>query len=650
MPIWEQAETPEHEALESYPPERGRFASGTPEDVAALYTWANIEGARYRDFSASRRRYREQVRTQAAQTLRDRAESGAEGDLVQAVREALAESEALLREAEEMEAAAVAALSSTRIKIAPRTAPAESSAETGKKPKTDSASSIELAARAWAASSASVPVAAPSRPHRHAPEGRTTRVESDPMADPLYAVQPQPELASAPQRSFREELERRILRAEAEDAEARPEPQTEPEMLSRSGSMPLAAQPARRAVEPVAAAGIAPLTPPETAVEPWRGDRWERIADSRSADSRSSRSSASHSGSNAASYTEQPREPEDRSASGSSRAWQRAPHLPSDEIAEEEYAGPAWLYSSSSTARPSRSAPLARVVAEPMDDPRQRAGARWSALRDLFDQTRMELRPQLMPVVERRAPLLIVFSLAGGVGKTSLLATLSRALSATGERVTLGDAAPHSLLPFYFGARDLRPGLTRAFTPPEGRQDAPIFVANYNLSHRGDDAQEQRHMVAEILRNGVECNRILLDLPVGAEWLVERLAVMNPTILVPLTPDMNSVISLESIERYFENMTDSEGNPVLPFYLLNQFDTSLALHLDVREVLRRQLGDRLLSFVIRRSPVVSEALAEGMTVVDYAPESPVSRDFFDLAAWLRTLSPPALAGMRSGLK
>jgi cellulose biosynthesis protein BcsQ len=77
--------------------------------------------------------------------------------------------------------------------------------------------------------------------------------------------------------------------------------------------------------------------------------------------------------------------------------------------------------------------------------------------------------------------------------------------------------------------------------------------------------------------------------------------------------------------------------------VLNQFDASLPLHLDVREVLRRQLGDRLLRFVIRRSPAVSEALAEGMTVVDYAPDAPVSQDYFDVASWLRSVSPPATA-------
>jgi cellulose biosynthesis protein BcsQ len=75
--------------------------------------------------------------------------------------------------------------------------------------------------------------------------------------------------------------------------------------------------------------------------------------------------------------------------------------------------------------------------------------------------------------------------------------------------------------------------------------------------------------------------------------------------------------------------------------VLNQFDATLPLHLDVREVLRRQLGERLVRFAIRRSAVVSEALAEGMTVVDYAPSAPVSKDFLDVALWLRSVSSPA---------
>jgi len=85
---------------------------------------------------------------------------------------------------------------------------------------------------------------------------------------------------------------------------------------------------------------------------------------------------------------------------------------------------------------------------------------------------------------------------------------------------------------------------------------------------------------------------------------------------------------------------------LLPQYVLNQFDSSLPLHLDVREVLREQLGERLLPFVLRRAPAVSEALAEGMTVMDYAPNSSVAEDFSSLAGWVKSLAAPASAGFR----
>jgi nitrogenase subunit NifH len=38
---------------------------------------------------------------------------------------------------------------------------------------------------------------------------------------------------------------------------------------------------------------------------------------------------------------------------------------------------------------------------------------------------------------------------------------------------------------------------------------------------------------------------------------------------------------------------------------------------------------------------VSEALAEGMTVMDYAPNSTVAEDFGSLAGWVKSQSAPA---------
>src|SRR5271163_3217299 len=49
-----------------------------PEDVAILYSWANLQGAKYRDFSASRREYRAQMRRRAEVLHEDESRAAAE--------------------------------------------------------------------------------------------------------------------------------------------------------------------------------------------------------------------------------------------------------------------------------------------------------------------------------------------------------------------------------------------------------------------------------------------------------------------------------------------------------------------------------------------------------------------------------------------
>jgi cellulose synthase operon protein YhjQ len=231
------------------------------------------------------------------------------------------------------------------------------------------------------------------------------------------------------------------------------------------------------------------------------------------------------------------------------------------------------------------------------------------------------------------------------VGKTSLVATLGRALASSGEKVLLTDTTSHGLLPFYFGASELRPGVVRTFSPPVGSADAPIHLLSFDLLNKGGDLEAQEWLAEELTRNGQGMQRVLVDLSPSVPWVIKRLARMNSMVIVPVAPDMSSVISLNAVERFFTDVTDASGKPVHPLYLLNGFEASQPLHLDVREVLRQQLGDRLLPFVIRRSPAVSEALAEGMTVMDYAPETAVAGDVLNLAAWLRTQAAPA-AGFR----
>lgn len=284
-------------------------------------------------------------------------------------------------------------------------------------------------------------------------------------------------------------------------------------------------------------------------------------------------------------------------------------------------------------------------VADTLQHSRERLASRWFALKGAFEPLPEESAPARQK--EIRTPVLAVFSLAGGVGKTTLTATLGRTLSSMGEKVLLADTNVHGLLPFFFGASELRPGVVRTFTPPSGSTDSPIYLVNHDVEEKAKDEEARDSFINEILGNSQGTHRILLDVAVTSSWVVRQAARLNPTVLVPVAPDMNSVINLQFAEKFFHGISDSEGRPLQPFYVLNQFDPSLPLHLDVREVLRRQLGERLLPIVIRRAPSVSEALAEGMTVMDYAPEESIVEDYLSIATWLRDIAAPAAAGFRN---
>jgi cellulose synthase operon protein YhjQ len=308
----------------------------------------------------------------------------------------------------------------------------------------------------------------------------------------------------------------------------------------------------------------------------------------------------------------------------------------------ESVSRPAWLASDRADLA---SQPLPQAHEDTIQGSRDRLTSRWFALNGVFDAVDAPAEA-VPPPTTSHAPALAVFSLAGGVGKTSLVATLGRALSARGEKVLLVDTAAYGLLHFFFGARDRRPGVLRTFTPPSVSGDAPIRMVTID-----NEALDRESVGAEVLSQEIEgyargTNRVIIDLATASGATTRRVMRMLPTILVPVVLDMNSVVSVSSIDAFFQRNSSLADKQVLPFYVLNQFDPSLPLHLDVREVLREQLGDRLLPFALRRSAAVSEALAEGMTVVDYAPNSTVAEDFGRLAGWVKNLGAPATTGYR----
>jgi cellulose synthase operon protein YhjQ len=276
-------------------------------------------------------------------------------------------------------------------------------------------------------------------------------------------------------------------------------------------------------------------------------------------------------------------------------------------------------------------------VASPAVEARtaQSISTRWFALNGIFPENIPAPSPE-----RSRVPAMAVFSLAGGVGKSSIVASLGRALSANGEQVLLVDTAAFGMLPFFYGAKDQRPDVLRSFVAPDADVESRVEVLALDVHRFGPEGNIPEPFTKEILRHAGSASRVIIDLATASNMIVRRILRMTPLVLIPVLPDVGSVASVGVIEQFFHCNTSGIGQPILPNYILNQFDESQRLHRDVREVLRNRIGDRLLPFVLRNSPLVGEALAEGMTVMDYAPGSPVAEDYTRLAEWVQSLVAP----------
>lgn len=516
----------------------------TPEDVATLYSWANLHGAKYRDFSASRAQTREKARQRVQEAIeaeRRRAREEAEAHkTAEALRAAEAERQAAMKAREDAAQAEHAAPG----------APAHAA---------------ELPRVPWQPAPAQPNPAQPN-PLQAAPAPGQYGAAA-PYAAP-YAAPAQPYAQPQPAHPY---------------AAAYPQaPAYGTSSIPSSYYVPQTSAPAQYAGNTQRETYGAPVSP--TGLVPREDNA-------------------------------QPRNP-----------WAAAD-------ARDTAARPAWL-----SERPEVAAPAPE---DTLQGSRDRLTSRWFALKGVFSGHTPAPAEPAPAVAPARVPALAVFSLAGGVGKTSLVATLGRALSSRGERVMLVDTAAFGLLPFFFGARDQRPGVVRTFTPPAATGDAPIQMLTVDPESLGPENAPQEPLSTEITQHSRTASRVIIDLATASGSTTRRILHLAPTVLVPVVPDMSSVVSVSSIDAFFRHNLTATGQPVMPYYVLNQFDPSLPLHLDVREVLREQLGDRLLPFALRRATSVSEALAEGMTVMDYAPNSTVAEDFGALAGWVKGLAAPA---------
>jgi cellulose biosynthesis protein BcsQ len=251
----------------------------------------------------------------------------------------------------------------------------------------------------------------------------------------------------------------------------------------------------------------------------------------------------------------------------------------------------------------------------------------------------MQVGPHEPKPSDKTPPVLAVYSIAGGVGTTTLCANLGKALCSLGEQLLLVDASGRCLLPYYFGATDLRPG-PRKFVAQGLHAPSIQVIAADRVTSQWLDGEVKPLMSSS--------QRTIFDLGPTCESLLPTILGMSKVVLVPLLPDLNSMFAISRIERALGVQSGDPRTPTV-FYLFNRFNALSSNDQRAHDYVARLCGVRLLPIALRYSQELAETLQDGIPPAHPAPGPQLSHDYLELALWVRRVAPLSPAALLPGM-
>jgi cellulose biosynthesis protein BcsQ len=276
---------------------------------------------------------------------------------------------------------------------------------------------------------------------------------------------------------------------------------------------------------------------------------------------------------------------------------------------------------------------------EPHVSPSHDPGTRHSIWQDIPAGAKGGVRTAFHPDAPGKVfPVIAIYSVAGGVGKTTISANLSKTLCSLGEQLLLVDASGRGLLPIYFGATELRTG-PRKFVAPGVNAPFIQVIAAEKITSEWLDGEVKPIMS--------DSQRTIVDVGPLCGSLLPTILGMCTEVLIPLLPDLNSILSVAAIERFLNAQSGGLKTPAV-FYLFNRFDEQSMNDQQARELVARQCGNRLLPITLRHDWTLTKALQGGISAADHTPGSELSHDYLELALWVRRVAPLSSAVLLPG--
>lgn len=254
-------------------------------------------------------------------------------------------------------------------------------------------------------------------------------------------------------------------------------------------------------------------------------------------------------------------------------------------------------------------------------------------------------------------PLICIASPKGGVGKTSIAASLADAYRRTGRAVVALDCDPQNALRLHLGLpiTDGAGYLARLPERPDWRGFLRQTPGGVTLLPHGEVDLRGALASASMLEREPELllgpvramladpeTMVIADMPPGASAALSALMPQASIILAVLLADAASAALLPDIEsgRFLSHGTLGALTGPKLMIALNQVDRASRLSVAAAEGLATHLGPRLAG-AICRDEAMAEALACQRPICAHAPTSRAARDTAELAvALMRALPPP----------
>lgn len=212
---------------------------------------------------------------------------------------------------------------------------------------------------------------------------------------------------------------------------------------------------------------------------------------------------------------------------------------------------------------------------------------------------------------------ILITGATGGSGATTVTATLARLMSQKKQRCGVITSHDNAVLPCYFGDGSLLHGRQSAFSVTSGH-GTPIRI----LSRQSIEKEISPSDVS------YDLDQMLIDLESGFDLTSSTNLLGGAVTVVVAVPDVNSVIQARQLKA-----TLADALPATPVIcVLNKFDASHPIHCEIRDWFMQTFSSVA---TLCRTELVNEALAEGMTVADWSPQSELAQEYSQLLGLLQ---------------